>query len=212
MAAVLGWPEVAGGAGLGASAGAGDPLAGVARAAAAGDARAVRALCEALAPALLRVVRILGGAAPLDDEDLLQESLLGVLHALPEFRFECSVLWFARRVATQRTLEARRRRKVLNRALDEVQRLPEVPVATPGEALDEERLRNALRALLDELPPAQAETVVLQVVLGHSLEETAALTGVPLNTVRSRLRLAKQAMHAAAAAHPDLAEREGGRR
>jgi RNA polymerase sigma factor (sigma-70 family) len=212
VAAVLEWRQSVESAHTGADAGARDPLAALARAAAAGDAAAARALCEALAPALLRVIRILRGPTHPDVEDLLQDSLLGVLHALPSFRYESSVLWFARRVATQRTLEVRRRRQVLTRALDEVERLPAPEVPMPSELLDAERVRNGLRALLDELPPAQAETVALQVVLGHSIEETAALTGVPLNTVRSRLRLAKLAMQARVATHPELAELEGARR
>jgi RNA polymerase sigma-70 factor (ECF subfamily) len=42
--------------------------------------------------------------------------------------------------------------------------------------------------LLDELPDSQAEALALHVVLGMSVDETAAVVGAPRNTVRSRLR------------------------
>ena len=47
---------------------------------------------------------------------------------------------------------------------------------------------------MEQLPEEQAETLALRVVLGFSLEEVAQATGVPLNTVRSRVRLAKTSL------------------
>jgi RNA polymerase sigma-70 factor (ECF subfamily) len=46
----------------------------------------------------------------------------------------------------------------------------------------------------------------MRVVLGWSLEEIAAHTRVPVNTVRSRLRLAKEAMRRRIEADSDLVE------
>ena len=51
-----------------------------------------------------------------------------------------------------------------------------------------------MRELLAAIPTEQGETLAMRVVLGWSLEEIAAHTRVPVNTVRSRLRLAKEAM------------------
>jgi RNA polymerase sigma-70 factor (ECF subfamily) len=68
----------------------------------------------------------------------------------------------------------------------------ELPVA--GDDPEAPRRRALLRALVDELPEAQAETLVLRVMLGYSIAEVAETTGVPANTVRSRLRLAKEAL------------------
>ena len=48
--------------------------------------------------------------------------------------------------------------------------------------------------MLADLPSAQAEALVLRSVLGYSFEELAAATGSPVNTVRSRIRLAKEAL------------------
>jgi DNA-directed RNA polymerase specialized sigma24 family protein len=46
----------------------------------------------------------------------------------------------------------------------------------------------------NELPEAQAETLAMKAVLGYALTEIAEETRVPLNTVRSRLLLAKKAL------------------
>jgi RNA polymerase sigma-70 factor (ECF subfamily) len=63
-----------------------------------------------------------------------------------------------------------------------------------------------LRRLLDDLAEEQAEALALRVVLGWSLDEISAATGAPLNTVRSRLRLAKEALRRRIADTPGLAD------
>ena len=80
----------------------------------------------------------------------------------------------------------------------------ELPV--PGDDPEAPRRRTLLRALLDELPEAQAETIVLRVMLGYSMAEVAEATQVPLNTARSRLRLAKEALRSRIEGDQALAE------
>jgi RNA polymerase sigma-70 factor (ECF subfamily) len=69
-----------------------------------------------------------------------------------------------------------------------------------------ERRRQVVRELLDQLPEEQAETFALRVAMGFSLPEVAAATGAPLNTVRSRIRLAKEALRRRIDADPRLLE------
>ena len=86
-----------------------DPLRALAAAAVQGDSEAQRTLLVALGPSLLRVVRgVLGGAHP-EVEDTLQEAMVAVHLALAGFRFECTTLHFACRVAAQTAMNARRR-------------------------------------------------------------------------------------------------------
>jgi RNA polymerase sigma-70 factor (ECF subfamily) len=66
-----------------------------------------------------------------------------------------------------------------------------------------------LRDLLGELPREQMETLALRTLLGCSLEETALSTGVPVNTVRSRVRLAKERLRHRIEADPGLMESLG---
>ena len=58
------------------------------------------------------------------------------------------------------------------------------------EAVSSEKLRAELRAAIESLPPDQ-RAVLNHVYFAHrSLRETAELEGLPLGTVKSRLRLA----------------------
>lgn len=50
----------------------------------------------------------------------------------------------------------------------------------------------ALRAAFAELSPEQRAVVSLHLHAGYSVSETAAMVGAPIETVRSRLRLAKE--------------------
>ena len=78
-------------------------------------------------------------------------------------------------------------------------------------AVDAESTPSArlLRELLEDLPEEQAEALTLRVVMGWSLEEVARASGAPVNTVRSRVRLAKEALRARIEARPALAELKG---
>ncbi len=153
------------------------------------DARPdIEASLRALAPDVLRVCRGVVGRA--DAEDAAQEALIQLARALPSFRGEGSLRGFARRVAVRAALRFRRDRRA------PAQPLAADPAAAPAqeEDLARVRLRELLRELLGELPAAQAETLALRFVLGHTLQEVAEATGVPVNTVRSRVRLARAAL------------------
>lgn len=70
---------------------------------------------------------------------------------------------------------------------------PELP--HPGDGPEEILLRReaveAVRAGMDELPPALREVVILCALEEMSYEEAAQVLGVPVGTVRSRLHRAK---------------------
>jgi RNA polymerase sigma-70 factor (ECF subfamily) len=193
-----------------------DPLRAVATRAVAGDGRAQRTLLVALGPALLRVVRGVLGVRHPDVEDVLQESMLALCSALPSFRGECRTSHFACRVAVQTAMNARRRAAHRERTTPNVppEELAEVAHEgqSPAELLAAARRREVLRALLEELPPEQAEVLALHTMLGHSVGEAAAVTGVPVNTVRSRLRAALGTLREWTAADALLAEAARGER
>ncbi len=188
-----------------------DPLAHLLEGAIAGDPTQVRELLRALSPEVVRVARaILGnGSAVLDDA--VQDSLLRIVHALPSFRRDCSARRFANRIAARTALLARRRtRTVLERETHAASATPLSPASTPHDSSVLQRQRALLDQLLDQLPQPQAEALALRFVLGYSLEETATTLQAPMNTVRSRIRLAKEALRERIAADPALAELLGG--
>jgi RNA polymerase sigma factor (sigma-70 family) len=174
-------------------------------AAAAGDPASVRRVLVRVAPSVQRVVRTVLGPAGAHAEDVTQEALLAVVHALGSFRGECGFVHYACRIGARVAVVARRARaaEVVVEPLD-AEGARDLPV--PGDDPEAPRRRALLRALLDELPEAQAETIVLRVMLGYSMAEVAEATGAPLNTVRSRLRLAKEALRSRIEQDEALAE------
>ncbi len=180
------------------------------RRAAAGEKKATRALLVAVGPAMLRAVRkVLARSTP-DVEDVLQEAMEALVSALPRFRGECTVLHFAWRVAVLTALANRRRLDLRAQwTVDAEALLLAEPVAGDPSPAEEAALRDrraALGTLLDELPAAQAEVLVLHAALGFTVEEIAGAIGRPAETVRSRLRLAKQALRERIHASPKLTE------
>ncbi len=159
-----------------------------------GNREAARTLLRAVTPSLLRVVRgVLGGNHP-DVPDVCQDAAVGLLNALGEFRGQATVTHFACRIAVLCAMNARRKARSGRREpLTEVEEVPSCS-PNPAETAEAERRRGAMRQLLDELPLAQAEALVLHVMLGYTVQETAAAVGAPLDTVRSRLRRALSAL------------------
>jgi RNA polymerase sigma-70 factor (ECF subfamily) len=94
---------------------------------------------------------------------------------------------------------ARRARARRREVLDEDAVAGQVDAAPSGEALVELRER---RALLDQILASMAEDLravfVLYVLEGLTSPEIAELVGIPVGTVASRLRRAREAFHALA--------------
>jgi DNA-directed RNA polymerase specialized sigma24 family protein len=85
-----------------------DALAGVARAAVAGDGSALRTLLLSVGPHILHVVRRILGANHPEIDDVAQESSIAVIDALGRHRGE-STVFLAGRVAALTAMKARRR-------------------------------------------------------------------------------------------------------
>ena len=185
-------------------------LVGLVRRIVAGERRATRAILTAVGPAMVRAIRkVLARSTP-DVEDVAQEAMEALIAALPSFRGECTVLHFAWRVAVLTALANRRRLDL--RAQWSVD-VPGSAVTdgvaagpSPAEAVLLRGRREALGALLDELPANQAEVLVLHAALGFTIDEIAAAVGRPAETIRSRLRLAKQVLRERIQASPELSE------
>jgi RNA polymerase sigma-70 factor (ECF subfamily) len=187
-----------------------DPLRALAAAARHGDREAQRTLLVAIGPSLLRIVRgVLGNAHP-DIEDTLQEAMVAVHLALGGFRGECTTLHFACRVGVQTAMNARRKAGYRSRITPSAAPSDLVDLAlarddnSPLQLVEAARRREALRQLLSELPAVQAEVLALHTLLGHTVEETAAATQVPVDTVRSRLRNALARLRERVQSSPSL--------
>ncbi|MGC4043569.1 MAG: RNA polymerase sigma factor [Armatimonas sp.] len=119
-----------------------------------------------------------------DAQDVAQEALIYALLHLHQCRDDAKFGPWLRQITFSLCADYRRRRGT--------RRLGE-PLTVLNEAAEEAHLaeRLALQKSLATLSEAHRTTVLLHYVGGWSLEETAALLAVPVNTVRSRLMAAK---------------------
>ena len=165
---------------------------------------------ELLRQLTLPIQRLLRRMCDLPEaDDALQEGLLAVRHALPAFRGDGTVTHFALGVVLKCTLAQRRHLKRRARQEASVAQSEVVLVdapATPQEDALARRRRTALRDLLEFLPGVQAETLALRALGDYSLQQVAEVTGAPLNTVRTRLRLARKALKQRIESDPSLRE------
>ena len=168
----------------------------LARRASLGHRDAQRQVLRRTVPVMLRVVRRVLGPGSLEEEDVLQEASYALLGALAAYRGECSLRHYAGRIAARQAVRARRRRERERAKVVELWRhrhgvsadgASRVARDTEG-GVEEARLQ----ALLGAIPSEQAEALVLRVVAGCTLAEIAQVVGVPVNTVRSRIRLARE--------------------
>jgi RNA polymerase sigma factor (sigma-70 family) len=179
----------------------------LARGAKEGGASEMRLLLEAVGPKMVAVVRAVLGPCAQNLDDAAQESLIALVDALPLFRGDASIVHYARRIALRTALRARRReRRLAPRAAELGAVQQECSGVDAHTASAAARRKEAIRQLLCELPAPQAEAFGLRVVLGYSLDEVATSTAAPVNTVRSRIRLAKKALRRKIEADESLAE------
>lgn len=154
-----------------------------------GDPLALRDFLQAIAPMVRRICRGIMGRDDPELEDAIQECLIDVARALPRFRFESDVTHYVTKIVMRRAIADRERSRVRSRqqiALDAASML--------AANLDGSSRAHAdlVRDLLDDLNEDQATALLLRVMLGHSIEEIASITGVSVNTVKTRLRLGKK--------------------
>lgn len=118
-----------------------------------------------------------------DAEDATQIALISIVRALPQFDGRSKFSTWVYRIAT-------------NAALDEVRRIGRRPIPTDKEAVYDTATSDGTSAVdahidvsgaLAQLPEEYRTTIVLRHVADLDYEEIAAIQGVPVGTVRSRL-------------------------
>jgi len=174
------------------------------RAANSGDERATKQLLEAVAPRVRRVVRVILGIGHPDCDDVTQLALIAFTRGLQAFRGECQPAHYASRIAVRTAVQARRRSRVLRARFDDLTEGEEPETTSVHDDVLVARRKRIVRDLLGDIPTEQAEALALRVALGWTLEEIASASDTPLNTVRSRLRLAKEALRRKIEADPVL--------
>jgi RNA polymerase sigma-70 factor (ECF subfamily) len=172
----------------------GDENAELVQRAMAGDLEAFDLLVDHYTPDLYRVVRRMASDQG-EAEEIVQEAWLRVWRAFPRYESDRPLINWLMRIAVNVARDRWRKKKPLDFA-DLGGSEVDVPDLGPG---PEERLtrKEALEHLIrgvERLRPEHRMVVALRYDAGYSYKEIAAMLDVPLNTVRTHLRRAKDAL------------------
>lgn len=138
--------------------------------------------------------------------DLFQEVWAKVIASRERYEARAQFTTFLYRIAHNCAVDYFRRSARANAgAQQDVNALEEelagAPQHHPDAALAEVQLRADFRRALDALPPEQRDVFVLYEETGLSLEEIGKITGVAMETAKSRLRYAVAKLRAALGSH-----------
>jgi len=164
-----------------------------------GDTRARERLMDLCLPTVLGWCARLGGPK-VDAEDAAHDVCVVVLTKLDSLRDgEAFVSWLYG--ITRRILAKHRRRGWVQRwtgaALPDIADLD----ADPTRSHDLSELSVAVQGILERMPGKQREVLVLCDVEERTDEDVAALLGIPVGTVKSRLRTARGRFRKAVRGH-----------
>jgi RNA polymerase sigma-70 factor (ECF subfamily) len=153
-----------------------------------GDVRAF----EQLIRSHLSVVRRYARAhAPREEDadDLAQDALLKAYRSLRQFRYQCAFSTWLYAIVRSVFLDAAKSRAGRERAHEASAREADDPESAPGpdELLHREQDRARVWRALRQLPVEFRGAVVLFDVEGKSYDEVAAIEGVAVGTIKSRL-------------------------
>jgi RNA polymerase sigma factor (sigma-70 family) len=145
------------------------------------------ALVGGLRPELHRYCARLTGSV-MDGEDVVQESLASAFVALKTVEAAPSMRAWLFRIAHNRALDLLRSRALrATEPLEAASETPDPHTVDPLETLmRQEAIRTAVSRFV-ELPTIQRSVVILKDVLGHSLEDIAALLDTTVNAVKGHL-------------------------
>jgi RNA polymerase sigma-70 factor, ECF subfamily len=161
----------------------GEGFAAVLTAAQEGSEAAFSQLWRDTNPALLRYLRVLAPAAA---EDIAAETWVKTLRNLSGFRGD-EQAWRAWVFTTSRRLVIDERRRATRKPAIQLSEVPLAALPFSADAGDEALERISTRAaiaMVAELPPLQAEVILLRVVAGLETEAVARLVGRSPGAVR----------------------------
>lgn len=153
------------------------------------DRTAFAELFDFLAPRVNAYLRKLG-LDTASAEEICQETMVILWQKAALFDpAKSSLSTWIFRVARNRRIDHQRR---ISKAIvdEEDPMLQPEPAPAPDGGIDEERREAAVRSAIAELPPEQYEVVRLAFFLGMAHSQIAEETGLPIGTVKSRIRLA----------------------
>lgn len=132
-----------------------------------------------------------------DAEEAAQDAFVKVFKQLKGFRFESSFGTWVYRVAVNSAINiynARSRHRKRSAGLDEAGEIADPASGIARDRLDKKGLGIKVAGLLAHLSPEQRSCIVLRELEGLDYKEIAAALAIPLNTVRTRLKRARESL------------------
>jgi RNA polymerase sigma-70 factor (ECF subfamily) len=154
-----------------------------------GDLRAFEALAVEFSPQVRRFARAFAGSDA-DADDLAQDALLRVYRNLRRFTYQSAFSTWLYAVVRNVFLDAARGRAGTARRTEEPLadgHADREGGARPDEDLEREQARRQVWNALQQVPAEYRTALVLFDIEGCTYDEVAAVEGVPVGTVKSRL-------------------------
>ncbi len=133
-----------------------------------------------------------------DAANAVQEAYLRALRYFHGLRADDARAWLLTIVRnTCYTLRAAQRLTAVDESFDEELHSDAAAPPAPDQELARRATRESIERAVAALPPEYRDTFVLREIDGMSYKEIAAITGVPIGTVMSRLARARQRLRQA---------------
>lgn len=132
-----------------------------------------------------------------DAEEVTQEVFLTVHHKLKEFRFQSSFKTWIYRITVNHAINFAKKNAGENHAMEYDENINAVAVPSQTrQKMDQESREHLAQKLLNSLNPDQRACIILRNLEGLSYQEIAESLGININTVRTRLKRAREALMA----------------
>ncbi len=127
-------------------------------------------------------------------QEVTQEVFLAVYQKLKSFKFKSSLKTWVYRIAVNMAIDyARKRSREQDHTVlyDDNNKLNKT-IDSAGEEIEREQQEKIISTLLEALSPNQRVCIVLRSIEGLSYQEIAESLNININTVRSRLKRARE--------------------
>ena len=158
-----------------------------------GDMRAFEKIYQSTFSFVANVAyRVLGNRE--DAQEVLQETFMKVYSNLNNFRSEASLKTWIYRITVNTAINYQRKNAQHRSSLNYRESVTASVGPNAYQELEDRENEESLQKLLNALTPEHRSVLVLRSINGLSYQEMADVLEIPVNTVRTRLKRAREAM------------------